>query len=112
MAAVAGDRHAFRGQRLIAARVIGVGARVDDHADRLIRDCFNGLEHAIGHVGRTAVDEDYAILSDMHRDVAAGTEDHIDVRADLNCLELVLLGEHGHHPANRQKTQRESSESV
>ena len=45
------------------------------------------VQDLVGHVRGAAVDENGRVISDMHGDVAPGTEDYVDVRPDPNGFE-------------------------
>ena len=65
------DLDAGRADHLVAADVIHVGAGIDDQADRLAADRLDRGDDLLGGRRRAAVDEDQAVLADMHRDVGS-----------------------------------------
>ena len=74
------------GQRLVAADVIGIGARVDDVADRPRRELLDRGHDRAGLRGLPGVHDDDAVLADLDADVGARTGDHEEVRAKLEDL--------------------------
>jgi hypothetical protein len=69
---------------LVAADMIRIRAGVDDQANRRLGDLPHLGEHLVGHGRRAGVDQDDAVLSHLHHDVAARAEDRIDGRPDLD----------------------------
>ena len=66
-------------ERLIAADVIRMDVRVDDGANRLVGNRFDGRNDLVAGAGQTGIDQQGTLLADLHRDVAAGAEDRIHV---------------------------------
>ena len=85
------DAESGPGELLVAADVVGVHARVDDVADGQRRQTPDRRQHLVGHRRRTGVDEDDAVGSDLHDDVAAGAADDVEVRAQLHDVETATL---------------------
>src|SRR4029434_9629719 len=85
------DGNTGRAHFVVSANVFGVGARVDDHADGRLGNRSDRLEGFLGHRLGAAVDEHHAVFAPMHRDVAASTEDHPHVVANLNGIERALI---------------------
>ena len=79
--------------RLVAADVIGIGAGVDDVANRARRDLLDRRQDVGGLGRRAGIDHDHAIVADLHADVAAAAGDHEEVRAELKDLEAAGRGD-------------------
>jgi hypothetical protein len=70
--------------------VVGGGARVDDVPNRLVGDLADGGHHGIGLFGNAGVDDHHAVRSRLHPDVAATTDDEVEVRPEPQHFEAVL----------------------
>ena len=68
--AIGVDGDAGRGQDLVTADVIGVGAGVDDETDRQAADRLHRGKHLLRRGRRAAIDQDDAVFADMRGDVA------------------------------------------
>ena len=69
----------LRGERRVAADVIGMDVRVDDEADRPVRQLADLGEQLRRRRRKTGVDDEDAVVADLHGDVAAGAGQHVDV---------------------------------
>ena len=85
---VAGDdRPAGRGHLGVAARVIGVGMRVDDPPDRLVaRQPLDLGNHRLGQRVGHGVHDQHAVAADLHRGVDEAAHHHPDVALDVQRL--------------------------
>ena len=73
--------------------MIGIGAGVDDEADRPRREPSDRGEQRLGSVRAAGIGHNDAVPPDVHGDVAAGPGDHVEVRLDLEDGErTVALG--------------------
>jgi hypothetical protein len=80
---IAVDRHAGLRDGLVAARMLAVRARVDDPADRRVRDLANRGQHGLARRRRPRVDDENAVRADLHGDVGARAVQHVDVALDV-----------------------------
>ena len=80
--------------RLVAARVLGVGARVDDVADRFRAELRDRSEQLVADRRRLRIDDHDGLVPDLHGRVAARARDHEHVALRRQNLELGLR-EHG-----------------
>ena len=92
----AGDRRAGLLDVLVAADVIRVDVRVDDVADRPLRERADRREDLVRHRRVLRVHDQHAVGADLHGDVAAGADQHVDValrrlHVDLDVVEILLL---------------------
>jgi hypothetical protein len=94
----AGDGTAGFAEGLVAVGVVAVHVRVDDVADRTFRNGADRGDDFVGKRGIHRVDEKDAVAARLHRDVAAGTNQHVNVALhgknvnfDLGEI-LILLG--------------------
>ena len=76
------------GDRFIAAGVIAVHMRVDDPADRLIRQLPDRVESLPAERSELRVDDHDPFGSREHGRIAAGADDHVDIAADLLNVQL------------------------
>ncbi len=51
--------------------------RVDDVADGLVRQRANRRQHLIAHLDNARVDDEHAIVTNLHGDVATGANQHV-----------------------------------
>ena len=87
------NRFASGRQHAIAADVIGIGAGVDDEADRPRCEPSDRGEQRLGSVRAAGIGHNDSVPPDVHGDVAAGPGDHVEVRLDLEDGErAVALG--------------------
>ena len=73
-------------QALVAADVIGIERRVDDPANRLLREIANRREHVVRRRRRTGVDDEHALVAHAEDDVGAAAGQHVHVARDVNGL--------------------------
>jgi hypothetical protein len=70
---------------------MGVGqSGVDHRPQRLVRQRADGRQHLRAHLLVTGVDEQHPLIADLHRDVAAGARDHVDLALHRQRLHLEL----------------------
>src|SRR5690606_35240648 len=79
----------------VAAGVIAVMMRVDDVADRLVGELPDRGEDLVGERSELRVDDQHAVVADLHGNVAAGPDEHVDIvahlkRPDLDGVEVLL----------------------
>ena len=86
---VSAERPAGRRDQLIGAGVIVVHVRVDDEADRLVRDRADGGEHVGATPSSAGIDDEDAFLAGLYDDVSAGADDHVHLALDVHGLERV-----------------------
>ncbi len=79
---VAAEPFADFRDRLVAAGVIGIDAAVDEDADRLVGHSANGRQHGVARAARARVDQQHALVADLHGDVRARADQHVDVALD------------------------------
>ena len=76
------------GDGFVAARVIGMEVRVEHPPDRLVRELLDRGDHAVGVLRQPGIDDQHAIVADLHRDVAAGADQHVDAALHVDRFEL------------------------
>ena len=87
---VAVDRHAGLRDRLVAARVVEIGARVDDPANRAVRQPTYRGEHRVA-IGRNAgVDDEHAVLANLYGNVGTAPDQEIHVALHVVGLDRLL----------------------
>src|ERR1051326_8109784 len=79
-------------QRRIAADILGIGASVDDVADRLIRNLLDRFQNAIRRFSSPRVDQHEARRSKLNSDVSAGAKDDVEVWPDPQDLQIFARG--------------------
>src|SRR5262249_31425616 len=84
-----GDRAAQLADRVVAAHVIRVRARVDDVANRLVGQATDRRHDLVGVRRGPGVHEQDAIVADLERDVAAGSNEHVDVALHFERVKAV-----------------------
>ena len=87
----AGADAAGLGDRLVAADVIAVHVRVDDVADRRVADRADGGEDLRAERRELRVDDHDAFGADVDGRVAAGADEHVDVVAHLDGVDLDVV---------------------
>ena len=90
----------------VAASAIRKEAGVDDELNRLVAEFVNRLDHFVGELAGSAVDDKRSLIARLHHDVPAIAKQHVDVagnRPDVN-LAVVRFGIHG--AADRRRTRR------
>ena len=91
----ADDRAACEAQVRVAADVIAMMVCVDDVANGFGRERRDRSDDLPGQGCKLRVDDEDAVLADLHRDVAAGADQQVDVvahvqRVDLDAFEILL----------------------
>ena len=84
----AGNRAAGLADVLVPAGVIGMHVRVDDVANRAGRQRANGRKNLVREWRVLRIDDEHAVLPDLHRDVAARADEHVDVALRRQQLDL------------------------
>ena len=78
------------GKEDVAPVVVAVRVRVDDVGDGLVGDRLDLIENALPVVRVLGVDQDDALLRDVHAGVATPAEDEIEIVGDLFDLAQLL----------------------
>ena len=81
------ERLARLRQHLVAADMVGIRPGVDDVANGLRRDSFDGGDDCRGVGRRPGVHDHDAVVAHLHADVGAGADDDEEVGADVQDLE-------------------------
>ena len=105
-----------RREVLVAADVIWMRMRIDDHRHRLVGDCTNLIQDRLAVVWELRVDEHDAALRHEHRRVSAGTGNNVQVVADLldragrrNARALLLRRRASHRKTHHDDRRKKSS---
>ena len=77
---------------VIAARMVGVGAGVDDELDGLLGERANGGESLRAHLRKAGVDEHDGIFAELNGDVGAGADEHVDAALHMEQLHGGFFG--------------------
>jgi hypothetical protein len=68
---------------------------VDDELKRLVGDrlsqLFHGSEHLIRVLRQARIHHQNAVIADLHRNIAAGADEHGDVALDVENVDFVRL---------------------
>ena len=86
----AGDLDADRSDLVVAARMPRIGARINNVANRLLRQRADCREHLVRRFHRPGVDEGDALRKCEDGDVAARRLNHRDVAANLEHADVRL----------------------
>ena len=78
--------------------MVGVAVGINNVAKRSLRQRANRRQELPRHRRELRVDHQDAVAADLHGDVAAGADEHVDVAlrlldVDLDVVEILLLGE-------------------
>ncbi len=83
------------GNRIVTARELGVGAGVDQVAERLLAQRPDGRDDLLPLADAAAVDEHHALVADLRGDVRATADQHVDVLLHMHDFDAVHLDDLG-----------------
>ena len=91
-------------QRLVATRSIGKKTGVGNELHRLVAQRADGGERFGGARTGAGIDDEHAFAADLHDDVSAVTDEHVDVAAHRQDVDLAVGRFRGHRLARRLRT--------
>ena len=75
----------------IAAGVIRMEAGIDDELNRLVAEFADRRNHFIGQFARACVDDQRALVADLHGDVAVLAHQHVDTALDRQHMNFTVV---------------------
>jgi hypothetical protein len=78
--------------RSVAARVLAIGARVEDETDWLVGKLADDGDDGRRARPSASVDQHDAVRTSLHRDVSAIARDHVDLPLHVDDIETVVRG--------------------
>ena len=79
-----------RGERLIAAHVIEIGRRIDDVANRRLRNGADRRQQLVAHGARVGIDDEHGVVAHLHHHVAAAAGQQVHTPLHRQHFDLVL----------------------